>query len=370
MSVVNKMLRDLEARKSRDEEVDANYHPPQNKHTKSLISVALLLGIVMIAFAFMYGDLLYEENKTSKNTADSVTNRMVVIPQEKRQVPLQLQAASTQMTTTEIAPKPMVVTNNIGLPNNLPDKKHILLNAPRGTLDKSVSIQSIKVKKQDKQSESESVSVSEDQTPTEQISSFSMSGVGQENNTSHLRQRIFDSLNNDNFDLAQSLLSDLLAIDPNNIKTRKKLASLLFAQGNYIQSEQLLAQGIKLHPAQSDLRLMLARLYMAQKKSAQAIDILAKFQPSTANQVEYLAYRASLAQQLKQTQLAMSDYLVLTKIEPGNARWWLGLAVIRDQLGERKIALQAYNKANELGQLDGSVNDFIQQRISVLTGVP
>jgi MSHA biogenesis protein MshN len=368
MSVVNKMLRDLEARKSRGEEVDANYHPPQNKHTKSLISVALLLGIVMIAFAFMYGDSLYEENKASKNTAASVTNRMVVIPQEKRQVPLQLQAASTQMTTTEIAPKPMVVSNNIGLPNDLPDKKHIPLNAPRGTLDKSVSIQSIKVKNQDKQSVF--VSESKDQTPPEQISSFSMSGVGQENNTSHLRQRIFDSLNNDNFDLAQSLLSDLLAIDPNNIKTRKKLASLLFAQGNYIQSEQLLAQGIKLHPAQSDLRLMLARLYMAQKKSAQAIDILAKFQPSTANQVEYLAYRASLAQQLKQTQLAMSDYLVLTKIEPGNARWWLGLAIIRDQLGERTIALQAYNKANELGQLDGSVDDFIQQRISVLTGAP
>jgi MSHA biogenesis protein MshN len=368
MSVVNKMLRDLEARKYQDEEVDANYHPPQNKHTKSLISLALLLGIVMIAFAFMYGDLLYEENKASKNTAASVTNKMVVIPQEKRQVPLQLQAASTQMTTTEIAPKPMVVSNNIGLPNNLPDKKHIPLNAPRGTLDKSVSIQSIKVKNQDKQSVF--VSESKDQTPPEQISSFSMSGVGQENNTSHLRQRIFDSLNNDNFDLAQSLLSDLLAIDPNNIKTRKKLASLLFAQGNYIQSEQLLAQGIKLHPAQSDLRLMLARLYMAQKKSAQAIDILAKFQPSTTNQVEYLAYRASLAQQLKQTQLAMSDYLVLTKIEPGNARWWLGLAVIRDQLGERTIALQAYNKANGLGQLDGSVNDFIQQRISVLTGAP
>jgi MSHA biogenesis protein MshN len=364
MSVVNKMLRDLEARKSRDEEIDANYHPPQNKRTKSLVSVALLLGIVMIAFTFTYGDLLYEENKASKNTSVLVTNRMVVTPQEKRQVPLQSRVASSQMTTTEIALKPMVVTNNIELPNNLPDKKHILLDAPSGTLSKSVSIQSIKIKKQDKQSESEG------QTQPEQISSFSMSGASQENNVSHLRQRIFDSLDNDNFDLAQSLLNDLLAIDPSNIKTRKKLASLLFSQGNYIQSEQLLAQGIKLHPAQSDLRLMLARLYMVQKKSTQAIDILAKFKPSIANQVEYLAYRASLAQQLKQTQLAISDYQILTKIEPYNARWWLGLAIIRDQLGERTIALQAYNKANELGLLDGLVDDFIQQRISVLIGAP
>jgi MSHA biogenesis protein MshN len=195
-----------------------------------------------------------------------------------------------------------------------------------------------------------------------------MNSSSQENNSSSLKQRIAESLNNEDLDLAQSLLKELLAAEPNNIKARKKLASLLFAQGNYAQSKQLLIQGIKLHPVQSDVRLMLARLYVVQKEPSQALNLLTEFYPSVNNQTEYLAYRAALAQQLKQTQLAKSDYQALTNIESTNAKWWLGLALARDQLGETNKALQAYNKAHSLNQLNSAVNDFMQQRISVLAG--
>jgi MSHA biogenesis protein MshN len=41
-----------------------------------------------------------------------------------------------------------------------------------------------------------------------------------------------------------------------------------------------------------------------------------------------------------------------------------------DQLGEINMAIKSYNKANSLGQLQGSVNEFIQQRITVLAGTP
>jgi MSHA biogenesis protein MshN len=199
-------------------------------------------------------------------------------------------------------------------------------------------------------------------------SSFSMSGSSQENNSNSLKQRIVESLNADNLDLARSLLYQLLETEPANIKARKKLASLLFAQGNYTQSKQVLTQGIELHPAQGDLRLMLARLYVIQKQPLQAINILAEFYPSAGNQVEYFAYRAALAQQQKQTKLAKSDYQILTNIESTNAKWWLGLGIAEDQLGDLNRAVLAYKKALSLNQLESSVNDFMQQRISVLAG--
>jgi MSHA biogenesis protein MshN len=204
----------------------------------------------------------------------------------------------------------------------------------------------------------------------EQTTSFTMTGSSQENNTSSLKQRIAESLNNDNLDLAQSLLRELLETQPVNIKARKKLASLLFAQGNYTQSRQLLVRGIELHTTQSGLRLMLARLYMVQKEPSLAMNILSEFEPSRDNQTEYLAYRAALAQQLKQTKLAKTDYQNLTRIDSDNAKWWLGLAIAEDQLGEMNMAIKSYNKANSLGQLQGSVNEFIQQRIKVLAGTP
>ena len=274
-----------------------------------------------------------------------MTNKTTVVTKKVLQAPLQPRTTATQTSETQL--KPLVISP-IGIPNN------------------PVSLQNVET--QDKQLVSQSSSEISTRTTAEQTSSFSMSGSSQENNTSNLKQRIAENLDNDSFDLAQSLLGKLLAIEPDNIKARKKLASLLFAQGNYAQSKQLLIQGIELHPTQSDLRLMLARLYVVQKESAQAMRILAEFQPGSDNQTEYLAYRASLAQQLKQAESAKSDYQTLTDMEPNNARWWLGLAIVRDQSDEITMALQAYNKAYRLDQLDSSVNNFIQKRISVLIG--
>jgi MSHA biogenesis protein MshN len=109
---------------------------------------------------------------------------------------------------------------------------------------------------------------------------------------------------------------------------------------------------------------------MVQKEPSLAMNILSEFEPSRDNQTEYLAYRAALAQQLKQTKLAKTDYQNLTRIDSDNAKWWLGLAIAEDQLGEMNMAIKSYNKANSLGQLQGSVNEFIQQRIKVLAGTP
>jgi MSHA biogenesis protein MshN len=345
MSVVNKMLQDLEARKSQTEAMRADYHAPPKKQSKSLILLLLILTIVAITFTLINRGLLFGENKDTEVAASLMTNKMTVVTKKVLQAPLQQQITATQTSETQL--KPLVISP-IGISNN------------------PVPLQNIET--QDKQLASQSSSKISTRTTAEQTSSFSMSGSSQENNTSNLKQRIAENLDNDSFDLAQSLLGKLLVIEPNNIKARKKLASLLFAQGNYEQSKQLLIQGIELHPTQSDLRLMLARLYVVQKESAQAMSILAEFQPDSDNQTEYLAYRASLAQQLKQAGSAKSDYQTLTDIEPNNARWWLGLAIVRDQSDEITMALQAYNKAYKLGQLDSSVNNFIQQRISVLIG--
>jgi MSHA biogenesis protein MshN len=278
----------------------------------------------------------------------------------------QLQIASTQSSDTDIE---LVMTEtDIASAMNVLDDAQVLSNEIEMASDNSAILP--KIETQDKQIGTQNDIKLDIQTTPEQTSHFSMTGSSQENSTRSLKQRIAKSLNNDNLDLAQSLLRQLLETEPDNIKARKKLAALLFAQGDYMQSKQLLVRGIELHPAKGDLRLMLARLYMIQKAPSQAMHILAEFQPSRDNQTEYLAYRAALAQQLKQTTLARSDYQTLTNVESDNAKWWLGLAIAEDQLGEMNMALQAYNRASSLGQLDGSVNEFIQQRITVLTGTP
>jgi MSHA biogenesis protein MshN len=294
-----------------------------------------------------------------------MTKEMTVVPLKSEQ-PKQAKPQMAAVKPSKDKPEKVNADIDITLKSNvLTDKK-----TPPSEITKAADnlIDSQNIDTQNKQSVAlKNTQLSSSKSP-EQTPNFSMRGNSQKNTTSRLKQRIAQSLNNNELDLAQSLLSKLLTTEPNNIKARKKSASLLFAQGNYAQSKQLLIQGLKLHPIQSDLRLMLARLYVVQKEPLKAMTLLAEFQPSTDNPIEYLAYRAALAQQLKQTTLAKSDYQTLTKIEYSNAKWWLGLAITSDQLGEMNMALKAYNKAYSLGQLQSSVNDFIQQRISVLAG--
>jgi MSHA biogenesis protein MshN len=376
MSVVNKMLQDLEARKSQTDEINSDYQPPPKKSWKWLILVLLILAIAAIIFALEdINQLFAETEKTDVATSVNVqpltpksTKKMAVAQKNVSQQPVQSPKISVQHAQS-VDKKVATATNSVVLDNVFADEQ-IQPNVPKMATDSLIALQNIDTldKQLDKQVATPSDIELTPQLIAEPTFSFSMNSSSQENNSSSLKQRIAESLNNEDLDLAQSLLKELLAAEPNNIKARKKLASLLFAQGNYAQSKQLLIQGIKLHPVQSDVRLMLARLYVVQKEPSQALNLLTEFYPSVNNQTEYLAYRAALAQQLKQTQLAKSDYQALTNIESTNAKWWLGLALARDQLGETNKALQAYNKAHSLNQLNSAVNDFMQQRISVLAG--
>lgn len=368
MSVVNKMLKDLEARQSQTDEVNVDYQPPQKKQSKLLVLVLLTLAVAAIIFAIKDKVQLFGKNPSSQTTISAKVQsvppksikKMTVASKEK-----QLDQTLDQPSKSEN--KLIESELKLALKSNILTLHETTLQEPITIINKSPSSEELETPSTSL--ETRGIAKLNTQQPPEKKSSFSMADSNQKNSTSILKQRIAESLNNNNFDIAQPLLNELLASEPSNIKARKKLASLLFAQGQYAQSKQLLLNGVELHPSQSDLRLMLARLYAVQKEPSKAMDILSAIQPNTDNQSEYLAYRAALAQQLKQTKLAKSDYQTLTDIEPTNAKWWLGLAIARDQLGEKNKAAQAYSKASSLDQLEGSVAEFIQQRISVLTGI-
>jgi MSHA biogenesis protein MshN len=361
VSVVNKMLKDLEARHSSTQEINADYHAPQKKQPKRFLLILLILIIAAVIFALANKYQLFSENKNTKVTATDETQPLSTATLSKKMMILTKTTNIKQPAPSQIA----VAQPSIEVPPT--NNEAILPNEPETVADNSVT--SLNLSTEEHPLNAQDSNPLDTPKPPEQTSSFSMTGSLQENNSDSLKQRIAESLNNDDRDLARSLLQELLAAEPDNIKARKRLASLLFAQGNYMQSRQLLVQGIELHPFTGDLRLMLARLYMVQNKPILAMNILSEFQPDRDDQTEYLAYRAALSQQLKQTTLAKTDYQTLISIESDNAKWWLGLAIAEDQLGETTRAINSYKQASALGQLEEPVNEFIQQRITVLVGV-
>jgi len=367
MSVVNKMLQDLEARKSQPNEINADYQPPQKKQLKWIYLGLLLLAITAISFSLLNINQLFgtadnnSREAMANDPAQIVTQKLMDVPQDipntlesKLNQPETLTTASVSQNNEAVA---LVVTAADEVADLSAPAKQVLLVEPTMT---PVTVQS--------QQDAEQASSSSLTQPQPKQTSFSMSGSSKENQATSLKQRIAESLNSNDVDLAQSLLSQLLLDEPDNLKARKKLASLYFAQGSYAQTKQLLLSGIDLHPNQTDLKLMLARLYSVQDNPEQALKVMIGIEPNISNQTEFLAYRAALAQQLKQPLVAKADYIALSTLDATNAKWWLGLAVAQDQLAETNNAIKAYEKAYSLGQLDDSVDEFIQQRILVLTG--
>jgi MSHA biogenesis protein MshN len=182
------------------------------------------------------------------------------------------------------------------------------------------------------------------------------------------KQAISDALAANDTALAIRLLQAYIEVEPTNNAAIKKLATLWFANGNISAAAQLLQKQLEQQPEQSDFRLMLARLYSQQGKPNEAMQLLSSHNPQAYLEVDYLAFRATLAQQLAVYQTALSDYRQLTKLENNNAKWWLGLAVVNDKLNQTDAALAAYRQAKSLAQLDGAVDQFMQQRITILAG--
>ena len=183
-----------------------------------------------------------------------------------------------------------------------------------------------------------------------------------------LEQRIRLSLKNGDTATAIKDLNSLIALEPRNASARKRLASLEFAQGNPTRAAFLLDQGIKLSPNDSSMRLMQARLLFRENRNTQALTLLIDHPKNMIADDELLSFRAALAEKQKDYVTSLQDYAVLLQRQPNNARWMLGLAISQDKQKMYKEAVVTYKKVKSSNQLSAQVVSFVDGRLAALVG--
>ncbi|MEP7705223.1 tetratricopeptide repeat protein [Paraglaciecola sp. 25GB23A] len=370
MSVVNKMLQDLEARQASDTSVSADYQAPQRRvHWWWILSLCLL---VVLAGAYWLlnssGSLLKSSQPISADTAEQNVGQETQAPSKPmlvaasgsqlEQVQSAEQNTSLNVPTQRIGDKQAntILVSDVNQANDFEETLPSALGLPAETQLVAVAAPPApKVAAID---------------PVSAPSVFSMQSSSQANQTASLRANIKDALANNNDALAITLLSTLLEQEPNNLSLLKKLASLLFANNQRQRATTLLQSSIQQNSRRGDLRLMLARLYVQQQQSPSAWTLLNEIEPEQHIEIDYWAYRANLAQQLGHYLLAKRDYIALTQAQAYQARWWLGLGITQEKLGAQSLAKEAYQKALSLAQFDAPVSDFIEQRLQILVGRP
>lgn len=134
--------------------------------------------------------------------------------------------------------------------------------------------------------------------------------------------------------------------------------------GQNAQSVQVLQQALAQHIVDADIQLLLAQQAAARQQWQQVADLLPE-QFVLAQQPEYYGLKATALQQLGQPQAALHWFAQLLRLQPEQARWWLGAALAYDALQQRQQASLHFQQALQRGDsLSPASRHYIQQRLA------
>lgn len=339
MSVVNKMLRDLESRQSVPGGVQAEYQPPAPRRSVWWLFGVLPLGLLLVLAYWLVPQWLDREVKTPP--VPVVEGPAAVAINNQAEVPV----SQPQETKPELLPEFVQPSEPVASPvsqNVAPALESLPAPAP---------------------------ALAEQERPVPQGKlSISKPASEQDMQWAGLRERARHALAQNQFESAQKLLAEMLQIRPHQHAVRLRLAELMYGLGQRDSAKQLLQDGVARFEQASSVRLMLARMLVAEQHQTEALALLKQHQPSILAYADYFALRAQLAQQAGELPLAVEDYRLLSQYQPQSVEWRMGLAVSLDQSGEADLAYEHYQWLRHSDQLNASLQSFVVQRLHALGG--
>lgn len=173
-------------------------------------------------------------------------------------------------------------------------------------------------------------------------------------------------LNQGRLSEAESRFASALEADPRHEPARQAWAALLVERGELEEAKKLLSDGLALQPENHRFAVVLARIVAGQGDYAGALEILEKLPEPARKGVEYYALRGALLQKLKRHLEAAQAYDAVLKDQPENGTAWLGLAISLEALTRRTEAAKAFKRAAASGMLAGEVKTYAEQRARAL----
>jgi len=111
----------------------------------------------------------------------------------------------------------------------------------------------------------------------------------------------------------------------------------------------------------------LARMELAQGRAPAVLELLARVEPQLAGQADLWAVRANAAQRLGRHQDAVQFYATALQTRPAEPRWLLGSAVSLAALGQLTQAAELADKARAIGPVSKDVVGYLRQQGVVLS---
>ncbi|MEX1199129.1 MAG: tetratricopeptide repeat protein [Pseudohongiellaceae bacterium] len=149
--------------------------------------------------------------------------------------------------------------------------------------------------------------------------------------------------------------------------SREMLGKLLLQRGETGIATQVADIGLQIAPMHNGYRKLKARLLMAANQPGEALELLDNRPPSAEGDSEYHELLATAALASQQYRVARRSYENLLGTDDSEGRWWYGLATSLEGEGEGDNATRAYQRAQRSGSLSSRLRQRSEERIAQLT---
>lgn len=164
---------------------------------------------------------------------------------------------------------------------------------------------------------------------------------------------------------AIAALEQAIAIEPRHDAARQTLVGLLVEAGRKGPAMRVLQNGLTLDPRQPSMAMLLARLQI--EGGTSGIDTLMRTLPYVQGNGEYHAFLAAALARDERHREAAEQYQAALRGVPANGVWWMGLGVSLQAEKRTADAVAAFERARSSPNLTPQLRAFVDRRLELLS---
>jgi len=157
-----------------------------------------------------------------------------------------------------------------------------------------------------------------------------------------------------------------LEIDPGHEAARQTLVALLLETKRVDEAAASLKEGLALNAGNTGFAMLLARIMVESDDIPTALIVLQRHAAPADRNPDFHAFAGALYQRLDRHKEAIEQYQAALNLAPSAGVWWLGLGISLQSVGRPKDALEAFTRAKSAGNLAPDLLAFVEQRLRQL----
>lgn len=151
--------------------------------------------------------------------------------------------------------------------------------------------------------------------------------------------------------------------DPAYVQVRQILLRQLLDMRKNEEAMAVLQEGLDIQPMQTGWAMSLARLQLEQSDLAAADRTLARSQAYGETNADYAGFQGHVKSRLGAQRQAVSHYQRATRLAPNEGRWWLGLGLALEADGHVPEAKEAFKRSLATSTLSADLAAVAEQHL-------